>query len=129
MIPFGIPPVQNALKALMDAGNEAMAWIQQIMGFEMGARGMGFPTAIGGAAKAPFDILADTIRGTRATMVDMYRQPDMVLKALERITPLYIKQGVGMATFAGNPSCLSPCTREQTDLCLTSSSRNSTGLP
>ncbi len=25
------------------------------------------------------------------------------LKALERLTPLYIKQGVGMASFAGNP--------------------------
>ena len=44
MIPFGIPPVQNALKALMEAGNEAMAWIQKIMGFEMEAKGMGFPT-------------------------------------------------------------------------------------
>jgi len=108
MIPFGIPPVQNALKALMEAGNEAMAWIQQIMGFEMEARGMGFPTAIGGAAKAPFDILADTMRGTRAIMVDMYRQPDMLLKAMERITPLYIKQGVGMATFAGNPVVFIP---------------------
>jgi len=74
----------------------------------MEARGMGFPTATGGAAKAPFDILADTLRGTRAMMVDMYRQPDMVLKALERITPLYIKQGVGMATFSGNPIVFIP---------------------
>jgi uroporphyrinogen-III decarboxylase len=108
MIPFGIPPVQNAFKALMEAGNEAMAWIQQIMGFEMEARSMGFPTAIGGAAKAPFDILADTLRGTRAIMLDMYRQPEMVVKAMERITPLYIKQGVGMATFAGNPVVFIP---------------------
>ncbi len=108
MISFGIPPVQNALKALMEAGNEAMAWIQQIMGFEMEARGMGFPTAIGGAAKAPFDILSDTLRGTRAMMLDMYRQPEMVVKAVERITPLYIKQGVGMATFAGNPVVFIP---------------------
>jgi hypothetical protein len=108
MIPFGIPPVQNALKALMEAGNEAMAWIQQIMGFEMEVRGMGFPTALGGAAKAPFDILGDTLRGTRAMMADMYRRPDMVLKAMERITPLYIKQGVGMATFSGNPVVFIP---------------------
>ena len=108
MIPFGIPPVQNALKALMEAGNEAMVWIQQLVGLDMESRGMGFPTAIGGAAKAPFDILADTLRGTRAMMVDMYRQPDMVLKAMERITPLYIKQGVGMATFAGNPIVFIP---------------------
>ncbi|RJR51133.1 MAG: uroporphyrinogen decarboxylase [Desulfobacteraceae bacterium] len=108
MIPFGIPPVQNALKALIEAGNEAMAWIQQIMGFEMEARGMGFPSAIGGAAKAPFDILADTLRGTRGMMMDMYRRPDKILKAVERITPLQIKQGLGMATFAGNPVVFIP---------------------
>jgi hypothetical protein len=108
MIPFGIPPVQNALKALIEAGNEAMAWIQQITGFEMEVRGMGFPTALGGAAKAPFDILGDTLRGTRAMMADMYRRPDMVLKAMERIIPLYIKQGVGMATFSGNPVVFMP---------------------
>ena len=108
MIPFGIPPVQNALKALIEAGNEAMNWIQQIMGFEMEARGMGFPSAIGGAAKAPFDILADTLRGTRGMMMDMFRRPEKILKAVERITPLYIKQGVGMATFAANPVVFIP---------------------
>jgi hypothetical protein len=108
MIPFGIPPVQNALKALIEAGNEAMAWIQQIMGFEMEARGMGFPTAIGGAAKAPYDILADTLRGTRGMMIDLYRRPEKVLKAIERVTPLQIKQGLGMATFAGNPVVFIP---------------------
>ena len=41
-------------------------------------------------------------------MMDMYRQPEMVLKALERITPLVIKQGVGMATFAGKSRRVHP---------------------
>jgi hypothetical protein len=108
MIPFGIPPVQGALKALLDAGNEAMAWIQKVMGYEMQARGLGFPGAFGGATKAPFDILSDTLRGTRATMLDMYRQPDMVLKAVERLTPLAISQGVRGATFAGCPVVFIP---------------------
>jgi hypothetical protein len=108
MIAFGIPPVQSALKALMDAGNEAMAFIQKIMGFEMEVRGMGFPASIGGAAKAPFDIIADTLRGTRGMMIDMYRQPDMVLKAVERLTPIAIKQGVGGATMNGNPIVFIP---------------------
>jgi hypothetical protein len=108
MIPFGIPPVQNALKALLDAGNEAMAWIQKIVGFEMQARGAGFPGCFGGATKAPFDILSDTLRGTRAMMIDMYRQPDMVLKAVERITPLAISQGVRGATMAGCPVVFIP---------------------
>ncbi len=108
MIPFGIPPVQSALKALLDAGNEAMAWIQKVMGYEMQARGLGFPGAFGGATKAPFDILSDTLRGTRATMLDMYRQPDMVMKAVERLTPLAISQGVRGATFAGCPVVFIP---------------------
>jgi len=108
MIPFGIPPVQSALKALLDAGNEAMAWIQKIMGYEMQARGMGVPGAFGGATKAPFDILSDTLRGTRASMLDLYRQPDMVLKAVERFTPLAISQGVRGATFAGCPVVFIP---------------------
>jgi len=107
-VPWGIPPVQNALKALMEAGNEAMAWVHKIEAFEMEVRGMGFPTVIGGAAKAPYDILADTLRGTRGMMMDLYRQPDMVLKAMERIIPLQIGQGVGMATMAANPMVFIP---------------------
>jgi len=108
MIPFGIPPVQNALKAMMEAGNEAMTWIQQVVGFDMQIQGMGFPTTIGGACKAPYDILADTLRGTRGMMLDLYRQPDMVIKAMERILPFYIQQGVGMATMSGNPMVFIP---------------------
>jgi len=91
MTPFGNPSVQNALKALMEAGNEATAWNQNIAGFRKEAKGLGFLIASGGAANAPFDILADTLRGTRAIMVDMYRRPDMVLKAVERLIPLYVK--------------------------------------
>ena len=108
MIPFGIPPVQNALKALMEAGNEAMAWIGKIAGFETGAKAMGFPGCFGGATKAPFDIIGDTLRGTRGLMMDMYRRPDMVLKAVERFTPLAIKQGVGGATMNGCPVVFIP---------------------
>ena len=43
MIPFGIPPVQGALKALIDAGNEAMAWIEKVGAFDMKQKAMGFP--------------------------------------------------------------------------------------
>jgi uroporphyrinogen-III decarboxylase len=40
--------------------------------------------------------------------MDMYRQPDMVLKAIERITPLAIKQGLNGANFHGNPIVFIP---------------------
>ena len=108
MICFGIPEVQNALKALMEAGNEAMAWIQKIGAFQAEVTSMGFANSAGGASKAPYDIIADTLRGTRGMMIDLYRQPDKVLKAVEKLTPIYIKQGVGMATMAGNPVVFMP---------------------
>jgi len=111
MIPFGIPPVQEALKALMEAGNEAMAWIQQIGAIEESFMSMGFVNAAGGAAKAPFDYLADTLRGSRGIMMDMYRRPDMLLKAMERITPIAIKSGVGGATIQRNPVIFLPLHR------------------
>src|SRR4030042_1435642 len=94
MVPFGIPPVQNALKALIEAGNEAMVWIQKMGAFDMETKAMGFPSVIGGLVKAPFDVLADTLRGRRGIMVDMYRRPDMVLKAIEVIIPMMINQGL-----------------------------------
>lgn len=108
MIPFGIPGVQEALKALMAAGSEAMSWVQQVQTFVREAKAMGFLCSSGGAAKAPYDVLADTLRGTHGIMMDLYRQPDMVLKAMERILPLQINQGVGMATMAGHPLVFIP---------------------
>ncbi|MBN2401573.1 MAG: uroporphyrinogen decarboxylase [Spirochaetes bacterium] len=108
MIPFGLPHVQKALKALMDAGNEALKWIGKIGAYSTEFKSMGFPGLTGGVCKAPYDVLADTLRGTRGMMLDLYRQPDMVLKAVERIIPLQIKQGVGMATQAKNPNVFIP---------------------
>jgi hypothetical protein len=48
---------------------------------------LGFPQAShgGGAAGAPFDLLSDIYRGMRGAMLDMYRCPDKMLTACERI--------------------------------------------
>ncbi len=108
LIGLGTPDVQNALKALMEAGRAAFEWAHHIMGFDKEAVEMGFVSGAGGISKVPFDILADTLRGTRAMMKDMYRQPEMVLKAIERITPLAIKQGVNGVNFFKNPVVFIP---------------------
>jgi hypothetical protein len=48
---------------------------------------LGFPQAIhgGGAGGAPFDILSDFYRGMSGAMTDMYRCPDKLLAACNRI--------------------------------------------
>jgi hypothetical protein len=47
----------------------------------------GTVSAISGILKAPFDIIADKLRGYKGLCMDMYRQPDKVLKACEAMMP------------------------------------------
>jgi uroporphyrinogen-III decarboxylase len=107
-IPFGIPPVQAAYKTLMEAGNEVMKWLGTIMAWNMETTAAGFVSLLGGFTKAPFDVIGDTLRGTRGIMLDMYRQPDKLLEAMDRLTPLMIKMGVGAAQMNGKPIIFIP---------------------
>jgi uroporphyrinogen-III decarboxylase len=40
---------------------------------------------------APFDFIGDTLRGTRGILTDMFRQPDAVLEACDRLAPVVVK--------------------------------------
>ncbi|MGD8986402.1 MAG: uroporphyrinogen decarboxylase family protein [Desulfobacteraceae bacterium] len=107
-IPYALPPVQATLKALMDAGAEALKWATAIGGLNGELATLGFPNILGGFTKAPFDTIGDTLRGTRGIMVDMYRQPDKLLKAMEALVPIMIGMGIGAAQQTGNPQIFIP---------------------
>jgi len=107
-IPFGIPPVQGAFKALFEAGAEAMKWAGAVGALNGELATLGFPNILGGFTKAPFDTLGDTLRGTKGIIMDMYRQPDKLLKALEAMTPIMIGMGLGAAQQTGNPVIFMP---------------------
>jgi uroporphyrinogen-III decarboxylase len=47
----------------------------------------GMPGAIAGIFKAPFDIIGDKLRGYVGLTMDMYTQPEKVLKACEALMP------------------------------------------
>jgi uroporphyrinogen-III decarboxylase len=47
----------------------------------------GMPGAIAGIFKAPFDIIGDKLRGYLGLTMDMYSQPEKVLKACEALMP------------------------------------------
>ena len=44
----------------------------------------------GSGTKAPFDILGDTLRGTKGVIIDMFRVPDKVLAACERLVQVAV---------------------------------------
>jgi hypothetical protein len=107
-IPFGLPPVQGAYKALFEAGAEALKWAMAMGGVDGELKTLGFPNILGGFTKAPFDIIGDTLRGSKGIMMDMYRQPDKLLQALEALTPIMITMGLGAARQTGNPVIFMP---------------------
>lgn len=107
-IPYGLPPVQQTFKALFDAGAEALKWAGAMGGFDGEMAAAGFPNILGGFTKAPFDVLGDTLRGTKGIMLDIYRQPDKLIKAMESITPIMIGMGIASAQQTGNPLIFIP---------------------
>ncbi|CAG1009335.1 hypothetical protein ANAEL_03790 [Anaerolineales bacterium] len=107
-IPYGLPPVQATYKALFEAGAEALKWISTIAPVDGALAMAGYPTLLGGFTKAPFDVIGDTLRGTKGIMLDIHRQPDKLLKAMDALVPLMIGLGVGNAQVTGNPFIFIP---------------------
>ncbi|MBA7561785.1 hypothetical protein ES708_03428 [subsurface metagenome] len=108
LIPFGDADVQAAYKALLKAGSEAKKWAEVLGDFNKETVELGFPAGAGGFTKVPFDVIGDTLRGTRGIMIDIYRQPDKVIEAMEAITPLMIDMGTSATQMAGNPLVMIP---------------------
>jgi hypothetical protein len=106
---FGRPGVRDALNLLVDAGEELLNVRIKMAGFVRKAIGaLGFGLTAGGGAKAPFDVLADTMRASRGMMMDMYRCVEKIAPAVERIIPLQIKNAVAAVDVSGNPLVFMP---------------------
>jgi hypothetical protein len=105
---YGRQEIRAAFDALFQAGEHAMKWRGALTTSDKKVMAAGFPILRGGHCKAPFDVLGDTLRGTRGIMLDMYRQQEKLIEAIERITPLMIKLGVSSARSAATPLVLMP---------------------
>jgi len=89
-LPYTRPEVQDSLRRLIEVGNELSKWTKVNAEFSRRALEAGYAPPRNTMAKAPFDTLGDTLRGTKGIITDMYRQPDKLLEALEVITRLTI---------------------------------------
>jgi uroporphyrinogen-III decarboxylase len=101
--PAVMPQVRAAYQAIIDYGAEMARWMGPLMQFNQEAYAAGYPTFFGGQSHAPFDILADTLRGTKGILLDMYRQPEKVLKAMDKIVQMNIDVGLDGINMSGIP--------------------------
>ncbi len=108
LVPFGLPDVQAGLKALLKSGRESHKWAEVVGKVNRQTMAAGYPSIMGGLAKAPFDTLGDTLRGTRGIMMDMFQRPYKLLEAIARITPLTIDSAIAAADATNVPAVIMP---------------------
>jgi len=108
---FGVPEIAEAFKSLHDAAQEALKWNQasEVFHKEMGQKG--FPCFAGSVAQAPFDIISDFLRGMRGSMVDMYRRPEQLQEATEKVFSCVLGTAIGRARMSGIPRVFMPLHR------------------
>ncbi|MFH1833983.1 MAG: uroporphyrinogen decarboxylase family protein [bacterium] len=87
---WGSDEMATGLEAMAKAARAANDWLQVALGAMGEVMALGFPPYAGSATKAPFDILGDTLRGTKGVIIDMFRRPDEVLAACERLVQVAI---------------------------------------
>jgi hypothetical protein len=99
---FVTPELTAAFMAFHKAGLGNLKHNNVINTFNQEMKGLGFPLAFGSGGLPPFDLISDTLRGMRGAMLDMYRQPDKFLEAIEKVTPLQIEAAIAGAKKSGN---------------------------
>jgi uroporphyrinogen-III decarboxylase len=105
---FSSPEVVKALDTLKKAGEKSAQIGYYSRLFSEKAREAGFPLQSGGFTQAPFDTLGDYFRGTKGSMLDMYRRPDTLIRACEKLLPIMLEMAVNGAKVSGNPRIFIP---------------------
>jgi hypothetical protein len=90
--PFARRKMRDAFKRMIAAGEEMERQQKILREFNREALEMGFPAGRGGMGIAPFDVIGDFLRGTEGTAIDMFRQPEKLLEAIDVITEINIKR-------------------------------------
>lgn len=105
MSTWGDPQVIAGLQRAAQAGREAAAWTARVGEVQAQMKSLGYPAMVSRTAKAPFDLLGDHLRGTREIALDLYRRPEKVLEACERLAPHMIRWTLD-GTTPETPPCL-----------------------
>jgi uroporphyrinogen-III decarboxylase len=99
--PFARPNVREAFSKLIEAGQELEKFQMAIGSVMRDAVAAGFPMSMGGLALAPFDMIADHLRGTRGSSIDMYRHPAKLLEATDMVLEQMIKRTISSVNAMG----------------------------
>ena len=97
LVGLASPEVQEALRHAAAVGEELGRWFGSIGQYAGEAKAKGVPQCWAAFDWPPFDIIGDTLRGTREVLADMRRRPEKLHDALEIATKIFIEYGSGAA--------------------------------
>lgn len=90
-----------AFNRMVQAGDEAERMAECDRNFAAELKTLGFPLAAAANSTAPYDYFADFLRGSKGIMLDLRRNPDKLLEAMDRIIPLLISNAIEAAKVNG----------------------------
>jgi uroporphyrinogen-III decarboxylase len=100
---FGTPGGQEALEALREAGAAALKTVTALGAHGKRLAEAGFPQTWGAIAAPPFDLVGDFLRGRKGVILDMFRRPEKLEAAAEKLLPMAIEMGVRGTRMSHNP--------------------------
>ena len=103
------PEMRKVFQTLMDLSDEFMKHQAAVMEVGMTAMSRGYPSLFGGVmAQAPYDFFADMMRGTHGIAMDLYRQPDKLLEAIDVQLKLTVETNIKNFPMTHCPICMMP---------------------
>jgi hypothetical protein len=103
------PEMQAMFKKIWAAGAEMNKWLEMVGEVSRTALSVGYPGFIsGGYSGAPFDMLTDMLRGTQGIFMDIFRQPEKIQEAMDRLVPIVIEEAVKSADNSLSPILMMP---------------------
>jgi hypothetical protein len=96
-LPYTRSDLQASAQTLINLGKELALWSRMLGEVSRWAQESGYPAGRSLLAKAPFDTIGDTLRGTKGIIKDMFRQPEKLLEAIDVVTGFTIRQTVESA--------------------------------
>ncbi len=107
-VPLATPQGIEALEALRKAGEESAKALGALQSFVGKLAEAGFPMLFASGTQAPFDTLGDYFRGTKGVFMDMYREPQKLAAACEKLLPIMLETAIPAAKMSGNPRVFIP---------------------
>ena len=100
---FANPEFIAACQALHKTSKIAQEWDTSWRRCLEDIEGKGYPAiTLVGFGQAPFDFFSDHLRGMKGIMLDMYRQPDKLLTAMDKVLPIILRDISNLAQTSGN---------------------------